>query len=161
VGRVALAVIVTGVLRSIVNGLAQYQRASTNIRLERAARERLFARAIELGPGALERHPTGDLLARLSDDCGVEKTGWFGCSGIFRTIEATLVIVGSLVALVSISPWVTLVSVAPIPLIAVVFLATAGKLDRLYGAVQVRVSAIEAFLDALFTGMPVVKAYSI
>ncbi len=130
IGAVVALVLGTGVLRSVVYGALQYTRASTNYLLEPTARQRIFARVIELGPGALEKHPTGDLLARLSDDCG-DKFAWFACSGIFRLLEATLVIGIAIVALVLISPWITLVAVAPLPLIALVYLFTASRLDAI------------------------------
>jgi ATP-binding cassette subfamily B protein len=157
----AVAILGVGVLRSLVYGLLQYTRASTNYTLGRAARERTFDLLSELGPDVYARHPVGDLLARLTDDCGEEKMAWFACSGAFRLLEATIVIVLALTVMCTISARLTLLAAAPLPLIAVLFRIFGMKLDRLYATVQTRVSALEGFLDALFTGIRAVKASSL
>jgi ABC-type multidrug transport system fused ATPase/permease subunit len=154
----AVAILAVGVLRSVVYGLLQYTRASTNFALGRVARERTFDRLTELGPDVYAQHSTGDLLARLTDDCSEEKMAWFACSGAFRLVEATIVIVFALGVMLTISPRLTLLAAAPLPAIAVLYRLFAMKLDKLYATVQVRVSALEGFLDALFTGIRAVKA---
>jgi ATP-binding cassette subfamily B protein len=154
----ALAILVVGVLRSVVYGFLQYTRASTNYMLGRAARERTFDLLSTLGPDVYAEHSTGDLLARLTDDCGEEKMSWFACSGVFRLLEATIVIVFALSVMVTISPKLTLLAGAPLPFVAILFRMFGMKLDRLYANVQARVSALEGFLDALFTGIRAVKA---
>jgi ATP-binding cassette subfamily B protein len=155
---VALALLAVGVLRSIVYGLLQYTRASTNFALGRAARERTFDLLTRLGPDAWARHSTGDLLARLTDDCGEDKMAWFACSGVFRLLEATVVLVFAVTVMATISPRLTLLACLPLPVIALTYRLFAVALDRLYARVQSRVSALEDFLDALFTGIRAVKA---
>ncbi len=161
-GKVPLAlaagILAVGVLRSVVYGLLQYTRASTNFALGRVARERTFDRLTQLGPDVYQQHSTGDLLARLTDDCSEEKMAWFACSGAFRLLEATIVIVFALGVMLTISPRLTLLAAAPLPVIAILYRIFAMKLDRLYATVQTRVSALETFLDALFTGIRAVKA---
>ena len=154
----ALAILAVGVFRSVVYGFLQYMRASTNYMLGRAARERTFDLLSTLGPDVYAEHSTGDLLARLTDDCGEEKLAWFACSGIFRLLEATIVIVFALSVMLTISPRLTLLAGAPLPFVAILFRVFGMKLDRLYANVQARVSALEGFLDALFTGIRAVKA---
>jgi ATP-binding cassette subfamily B protein len=154
----AVAILGVGVLRSVVYGFLQYTRASTNYLLGRAARERTFDHLSRLGPDAYVKHSTGDLLARLTDDCGEEKMSWFACSGVFRLLEATIVIVFALGVMLTISPRLTLLAGAPLPFIAILFRMFGMKLDRLYADVQKRVSALEGFLDALLTGIRAVKA---
>jgi ATP-binding cassette subfamily B protein len=154
----ALLILGVGIMRSVVYGFLQYTRASTNFRLGRVARERTFDLLTELGPDVYSKHPMGDLMARLSDDCSEEKMAWFACSGVFRLLEATIVIVFALTVMTTISPALTLIACAPLPVIAIVYRLVAGKLDRLYAGVQTRVSGLESFLDALFTGIRAVKA---
>src|SRR5207244_1945809 len=127
--KIAVALILTGICRSIVYGLLQYTRASTNFALGRVARERTFDHLTELGPDAYIKHPVGDLLARLTDDCGEQKMSWFACSGVFRLAEAVLVVGFALAGMARISPRLTLVACAPLPLIALVYLRLAGRLD--------------------------------
>lgn len=153
-----LLLLAVGVGRSVVYGLLQYTRATTNFALGRVARERTFDLLTRLGPDVYAKHSTGDLLARLTDDCGEEKMAWFACSGVFRLVEATIVLVFAISVMLTISPRLTLLAVTPLPIIAVTFRLFANRLDRLYAKVQERVSGLEHFLDALFTGIRAVKA---
>ncbi|MBI3723599.1 ABC transporter ATP-binding protein, partial [bacterium] len=155
---IALGIVAVGVLRSVVYGLLQYTRASMNFALGREARERTFDLLTELGPDVYVKHPAGDLLTRLTDDCGEEKMSWFACSGVFRLVEAAIVVAFALAVMATISPALTLVACAPLPLIAIFYLRLAGRLDVLFDTVQKRVSSLESFLDALFTGIRAVKA---
>jgi ATP-binding cassette subfamily B protein len=147
-----------GVLRALLLTVLFSVRASNNLLLSRRARERAFERVIALGPDFLARHATGDLLARLTDDCSEEKMAFFACSGVFRALEASWVIASSLAVLISISPRLTLICFMPIPAISIIYRVLRRRLDPLLSSVQRSLSSATAMLDGLFTTTRVVKA---
>jgi ATP-binding cassette subfamily B protein len=134
-------------------------RAMTNYRFEWLARARAFGSLLGHGRGFYRRFRTGDLVTRLIDDAG-EKMSWFACSGVFRALSAALVVLFALVMMLRLDPWLTLVTAGPLPLLVLVHVVTGNLIDRRYRDVQARISDLNAAVEACFSGIRVVKAYS-
>ena len=133
-------------LRSVVNAAIQW-----------TVRQNVFEHVSRLDPGFYGRWRTGDLVTRLSDDAG-EKISWFLCSGVFRTFEATLIVLACLVSAVAVAPGVAAWMVLPLPLLIVAQAFAQGTLGRRYGAVQRSISGINDELTATFGGIRIVQA---
>jgi ATP-binding cassette subfamily B protein len=158
VAAYALALVVLGLIASCIYAFVQCHRAWMNLKLEWLFRQEAFNGITAKGPGFFNKFRTGDLVTRLTDDVA-EKLSWFACSGIFRLYEASLMVVFTITMMTFIDPWLTLFTVAPLPLLIVIFFKTSSLLDRRYDHLQTRISRFNDVMEACFSGIRVVKAY--
>jgi ATP-binding cassette subfamily B protein len=154
----ALAIVAVGFTASVLYAFVQGHRAWMNLRLEWAFRQDAFNGITTKGPDFYNRFRTGDLVTRMTDDVA-EKLSWFACSGIFRFYEAVIFVVFALAMMVTIDPWLTLLSAGPLPILIVIFFKSATILDKRYDHLQKRISILNDTMEACFYGIRVVKAY--
>ena len=86
------------------------QRVATDLRTE------LFDRLGILASSYLERMETGQLIQRVVQD--VERIRFMVGKIILRIVDGVVLSVGTLVLMVAMSPWLALLSMVPIPLLA-------------------------------------------
>jgi len=134
-------------------------RAYLNIRLEWEFRQAAFDGATEKGPDFFNRFSTGDLITRMTDDVA-EKLSWFACSGIFRFYESMVLIIFSLVMMVMIHPRLTMWTALPLPVLIFIYMKSSHVLDKRFDFLQKKISDVNDAMEACFSGMRVVKAYS-
>ncbi len=135
-------------------------RGWVNIRFENMLRMFYFKYILGKDFRFFQKFRTGDVVTRLTDDLSdFPKISWFMCSGIFRAVNSFSLIIFSLVVMISISPKLTLLSIAPLPLMMVVFYFTADKLYRNFELNQQAISDINSQLEMSFSGIRIVKAF--
>jgi len=154
----ALSLVALGLCASALYCFVQSHRAWMNIRLEWAFRQRAFDGITLRGPDFFNKFRTGDLVTRMTDDVA-EKLSWFACSGMFRLYEAVLMVIFTIVMMAMIDPMLTVWSVAPLPLLILVFFKTSSLLDKRYEHLQKRISQFNDVMESCFSGIRVVKAY--
>ncbi len=152
--QVFYAIVIFAVYASV-----QGTRAWMNTRLEWEFRQRVFDSTTEKGPNFFNTYRTGDLVTRMTDDVA-EKLSWFACSGIFRFYEALLVVCFAVYQMVNLNAELTLYTVTPLPILVVIFMLTSSALDRRFDRLQSRISDLNSVMEACFSGIRVVKAYS-
>jgi ATP-binding cassette subfamily B protein len=160
ISRNVLILVALGFGNFLVYSFMMGARAWTNIRLERDLRQRMFEHIIRLGRSFFMKFRTGDIVTRLTDDLSTDmKLPWFICSGIFRTVEALCMVVFGLIIMIRLSPTLTLAAVGPLPILIVIFMATASAVHSRYERLQKRISDVNDHIEACFSGIRVVKAY--
>ncbi|MCP4583501.1 MAG: ABC transporter ATP-binding protein, partial [candidate division Zixibacteria bacterium] len=137
----------------------QGTRGYMNLRLELRFRQFMFEYISKLSPSFYNKFTTGDLVTRLTDDI-TEKLTWFSCSGIFRTLEASLVVIFGIVAMMTLNVKLTLFAIGPLPLLVFIFIKTATILHKRFDAVQKAISHINNVMEACFSGIKVIKSYN-
>ena len=143
-----------------VTGFYAAFRGWVNIRFENMLRMFYFKFILGKDFRFFQKFRTGDVVTRLTDDLSdFPKISWFMCSGIFRAVNSFSLIMFSLVVMFSISPRLTLLSIAPLPLMMVVFYFTADKLYRNFELNQQAISDINSQLEMSFSGIRIVKAF--
>ena len=138
----------------------QWNRGRMNFLMEKLIRDRVFREVLKKDFQFFRKFPIGDVVTRLLDDISDEKLTWFACSGIFRFFEAACVLILMVTILIKIHASLTVVSVIPLVLIAVLFLLVEKRLHVSYKSVQDSISKINTFLETTFSGIRVIKAYS-
>jgi len=154
----AIALVLFGLVASALYAFVQSHRAWMNLKLEWLFRQDAFNKITRRGPDFFNRFRTGDLVTRMTDDVA-EKLSWFACSGIFRLYEAVLMVAFTVAMMAMIDPMLTIWSVAPLPLLILIFFKSAAILDKRYDRLQTRISRFNDVMEACFTGVRVVKAY--
>lgn len=159
VDRIIWILLGLGVAQFITGFYAAF-RGWVNIRFENLLRMFYFRFILGKDFRFFQKFRTGDVVTRLTDDLSdFPKISWFMCSGIFRAVNSFSLIMFSLVVMISISPRLTLLSIAPLPLMMVVFYFTADKLYRNFELNQQAISDINSQLEMSFSGIRIVKAF--
>lgn len=147
-------------LAQFVTGFYPAFRGWVNIRFENFLRMHYFRFILDKDFRFFQKYRTGDVVTRLTDDLSdFPKISWFLCSGIFRAFNSFSMIAFSLVVMFSISPRLTLFSIAPLPLMMVVFYFTSDKLYKNFERNQRAISNINNQLEMSFSGIRIVKAF--
>ncbi len=159
VATFTLTLVILGLVASVLYTYVQGPRAWMNLKLEWLFRQKAFDGITVKGPDFFNRFRTGDLVTRMTDDVA-EKLSWFACSGIFRLYEALLMVAFALAMMISIDPKLTLWTVGPLPLLILIFFKSASVLDKRYDRLQRKISKFNDVMEACFSGVRVVKAYT-
>jgi ABC-type multidrug transport system fused ATPase/permease subunit len=147
-------------LAQFVTGFYPAFRGWVNMRFENLLRMFYFRFILNKDFRFFQKYRTGDVVTRLTDDLSeFPKISWFLCSGIFRALNSFSLILFSLVVMFSISPKLTLLSIAPLPLMMIVFYITSDKLYRNFELNQQAISNINNQLEMSFSGIRIVKAF--
>ena len=136
-------------------------RAMMNARLERDVRDDVFGELMDKDYHFNNRFRTGDVVTRLTDDIAeFPKIAWFACSGIFRAIESSSKLIFCLGAMLMMSWKLTLLAVIPLPIMMWIFYSLRHKMRYYMEASQQSVSQTNNLLEAAFSGIRIVKAFS-
>jgi ATP-binding cassette subfamily B protein len=142
----------------LLYGLLQACRVRVNIGTERLVRLRVFDHMTRLGGPFFNRFQSGDILTRLTNDIS-ERIAWFSCSGVFRMVEATMVISAGVALMATIHWKLTLLAVLPLPALVVTFRILGKRFRKAFERLQSAVSAQNEILEAALSGIRIVKAY--
>jgi ATP-binding cassette subfamily B protein len=135
-------------------------RAWVNLRFEHALRMLYFDFISRKDFRFFQKFRTGDIVTRLTDDLSdYPKISWFLCSGIFRALNSFSMILFSLVVMFSVNVKLTLLSIAPLPLMIIVFYFTSEKLYTNFERNQRAISNINNQLEMSFSGIRIVKSF--
>ena len=149
-----------GIARSL-SQLYPGTRAMLNAKLEMDIRRNYFSQIIDKGYLFFQKFRTGDLVTRLTDDIGgFPKIAWFSCSGIFRAIESSSKFVFCIVFMVMMSWKLTLLSIAPLPLMLYIFYRIRIVLGQRAMERQNIMSRTNESLESAFSGVRILKAFN-
>ncbi len=153
-----LGVILVG---HFVSRLYPATRAMVNARLERDIRDDVFGCLMTKDYHFNNTFRTGDVVTRLTDDIAEwPKVAWFACSGIFRAVESSSKLIFCLGAMVMMSGKLTAVAVIPLPIMMWIFYGLRHQMRHYMEASQKSVSKTNNLLEAAFSGIRIVKAFS-
>lgn len=147
-------------MAQIVTGFYPCIRGWVNLRFEHALRMLYFREIINKDYRFFNKYRTGDIVTRLTDDLSdYPKISWFLCSGIFRAFNSFSIILFSVLVMFSINVKLTLLSIAPLPLMMLVFYFANEKLYTTFEANQRAISNINNQLEMSFSGIRIVKSF--
>ena len=159
VGKVIMFFLFIG-MAQIVTGFYPSIRGWVNLRFEHALRMLYFGDIIKKDYRFFNKYRTGDIVTRLTDDLSdYPKISWFLCSGIFRAFNSFSLILFSVLVMFSINVKLTLLSIAPLPLMMLVFYFASEKLYTNFEANQRAISNINNQLEMSFSGIRIVKSF--
>jgi ATP-binding cassette subfamily B protein len=126
--------------------------------VEHDLRRDLHAHLLTLPPAFYQRHRTGDLMSRASNDVSTVRslTGF----GFVMVVQTTLAFVGTLISMALIDPWLTLYSLAPYPALIALSRRFSQTVEDQSAAVQDQLGVLSARVQENLSGMTVVRAYT-
>lgn len=146
---------------SIAKGICQYWMRVILIGISRDIefdmRNDLFARLVTLDAGFYGRMRTGDILARATNDMNAVRM-MLG-PGVMYWFETSLTLILSVAVMLRVDWPLTLVALAPAPLVSVAVLVFGRKIHDRFEAIQSMFSDISSRVQENLSGVRVVRAY--
>ncbi len=110
-GRVVLAIVAAALVSGLLLYLQRWFIASSSRRIEYLLRKALFKHVQTLDLSFFSQNRTGDLMARFTND--LNSVGMVAGPGIMYAFSMTVTILLSLALMIAISPFLTLIAIAP------------------------------------------------
>ncbi len=153
-----VAIIIFALSRGLFSFIQGYmaERLSQNLAFD--FRNELFAKIQRLSFSYHDRNQTGQLMIRATDD--VEKVRMFIGQGLIMSLQALVLLVGTLIILLSTNAKLTLVALPVLPLALAIFMVFGAVAQPLFTELQKRLSALNTILQENLAGIRVVKAFA-
>jgi ATP-binding cassette, subfamily B, multidrug efflux pump len=120
-------------------------------------RNDLFARLERLNYSFYQRHRTGDIMARATNDLNAVRM-LLG-PAIMYSANTIVYTAGALAFMISISPWLTLYTFLPLPAVSIVIQTFGRRIHERFERIQAMFSDISARAQENFSGARLIRAY--
>ncbi len=154
----AVSMIGVTVLAGTFNYLQRMILVAMSRDVEFDLRNRYFERLEQLPQSFFHAHPTGDLMARATND--LQAVRMLCGPAIMYSTNTVLLAVGALALMANIHLGLTGVALAIMPLVAIATQMFGDRIHRLFEGVQERFSALSAKAQENLSGVRVVRAYA-
>jgi ATP-binding cassette subfamily B protein len=149
-------------LFAVIRGLFAFTQTYMNERVSQSVafdlRNDLFSKIQRLSFSYHDRNQTGQLMVRATDD--VENVRNFIGMGLLMSLQAVILLVGTLIILFFSNAKLTLVVLPLLPLSFLIFMFFGRITQPLFTGVQVRLSRLNTILQENLAGIKVVKAFN-
>jgi ATP-binding cassette subfamily B protein len=153
-----VAIIVFATVRGFFSFLQAFNAERLSQSMAFDMRNDLFAKIQRLSFSYHDKNQTGQLMIRATDD--VEKVRLFMGQGLLFTLQAVVLLTGTLIILAVTNLPLTLVVLPVLPIALVLFLVFGSITQPLFGEVQRRLSRLNTVLQENLAGIKVVKAFA-
>jgi ATP-binding cassette subfamily B protein len=147
---------------SLVKGIFLYSQRWILIGISREIefdlRNDLFRKLEQQDSGFYQRYRTGDIMARMTNDLSAVRM-LLG-PAIMYSANTVLFTVGALFFLLRISPWLTLVALAPMPVASILVQYFGRKIHDRFERIQVSFSEISSQAQENYSGARLVRAFA-
>ena len=152
-----LLILALGGLRLVVNFFRRYATARIGIRIEARMRELLYAAYLRYPRAFYDRHATGQVLSRATNDLYPIRysIGW----GLVQGIQSMMMIVGAGIVLVVVDARLALYTAVAMPPITVLALRFARRVSPISRQVQERKGDVTEAADEAVVGIEMVQAF--
>ncbi|MBD3583935.1 ABC transporter ATP-binding protein [Flavobacterium selenitireducens] len=151
------------VLTTIFSGFLTFITRQTLIVMSRHVefdlKNEVFAQYARLSQSFYKANRTGDLMNRISEDVG--KTRMYVGPAVMYSLTTIITFVVVIAYMISISPLLTFYTILPLPLLSWVIYKLSVQINRRSTAFQQYLSKVSSFSQEVFSGIRVVKAYSL
>jgi len=156
--RIGLLIVLVGLVQAILSYYGRFIQAEVSRRIEYELRAALFKHFEKLELDYFQHNKIGDLVARAINDLTAVR-GLLG-PGISNLLNTTVAFTATIILMLTIDARLTIYSTSVLPLISVVFIVLARKIERSYKSVQDQFGEVSAQAQENFSGIRTVKAYT-
>ena len=157
--RDAIAIIAFAVLQAVIRTWSRIFIFDAARNIEYGLRRDLLAHLTRLDPAFYRRHPTGDVMSRLTNDLTAVRA-LYG-PGLLNVFNTTLVYATALALLLHLSPRLTLLALLPYPLLLVAVRISSRHIHRASRAIQDQLGAMSTAIQEDLAGIAVIKHYTL
>jgi ATP-binding cassette subfamily B protein len=151
-------ILIFALMRGVFSFIQTYMAEKTSQGLAFDFRNEIFAKIQRLSFSYYDRHQTGQLMIRATDD--VERLRLFVAQGLVLIAQAFLLLVATLVILFATNWQLTLAILPVLPCALILFMVFGRVSQPLFVEVQKRLSALNTILQENVAGIKVVKAFA-
>ncbi len=155
--KYALAIVALAVIGGVFRFFARRTLIWASRHIEYDLRNELFAHLLKLSASYYQRTPTGDIIARASND--VEAVRMMVGPAVMQFMNTTIVVALAFSSMVIISPRLTLYSLLPLPLLSLTMWLVGQQIHRRFMKIQDHFSKLSAFVQESLSGIRIVKAF--
>ena len=123
-----------------------------------ALRQDLFDRLQELPVSYYDRHQSGDLMSRFTND--IDTVSEMLNSSFASIISNVLTFVGTVVMMIVLNPWLTLITFLFLGLMAVVVKTVGGRSRTSFQRQQAALGAMNGYIEEMIEGQKVIKVFN-
>ncbi|MCO6164331.1 ABC transporter ATP-binding protein [Flavobacterium sp. NRK F7] len=106
-----------------------------------------------------KQNRTGDLMNRISED--VSKVRMYVGPSVMYSVNTLIIFIVVIIQMALISPKLTFYSLIPLPLLSYGVFKISSKIHEKSGLFQQNLSTLSSFVQEMFSGIRVIKAYAI
>jgi ATP-binding cassette subfamily B protein len=152
-----IGIIIFAVSRGVFAFIQGYMAEKLSQSIAFDYRNELFAKIQRLSFSYHDRNQTGQLMIRATDD--VEKVRLFVGQGLLLSLQALVLLIGTLIILFTTNFKLTLVALPVLPIALVIFTVFGALSQSLFMKLQMKLSALNTMLQENLAGIRVVKAF--
>ena len=123
-----------------------------------ALRQDLFDRLQELPIRYYDRHQSGDLMSRFTND--IDTVSEMLNSSFASILSNVLTFVGTVVMMLVLNPWLTLITFLFLGLMAVVVKTVGGRSRTSFQRQQAALGAMNGYIEEMIEGQKVIKVFN-
>jgi ATP-binding cassette subfamily B multidrug efflux pump len=142
---------------AILQSVEGWIMAGVSQRMVRNIREGLFAKMQRIPLGYFDMHPHGDIMSRLTNDA--DAVSVTVSQSAVQLMSGVVVVSGTLVIMIALSPFMALASLLPVPLIFLLTRAISRNTRALYKEQQDELGALNGHIEETVSGIQAVKAF--
>jgi ATP-binding cassette, subfamily B, multidrug efflux pump len=157
--RDAIAIIAFAVAQGVIRTWSRIFIFDAGRNIEYGLRRDLFDHLTRLDPGFFRRHPTGDIMSRLTNDLGAVRM-LFG-PGLLNLLNTALVYATGLALVLKLSPRLTLLALIPYPLLLGAAKLASRHIHRASRAIQEQLGTMSTAIQEDLAGIAVIKHYTL
>ncbi len=148
---------------ALISGFFTFMMRQTLIVMSRLIefdlKNEIFQQYENLSLNFYKRNRTGDLMNRISEDVG--KVRMYVGPAIMYTMNMLVLFVVAITKMIQIDTKLTFYTLLPLPILSVSIYILSGIINKRSNLVQQYLSKLTAFAQETFSGINVIKAYSI
>jgi len=156
-GRLALLLLAAACVESLIGFWQGYLAQGVGQQVAADLRRRGFRHLLQLPVAWFDRHPSGRLVTRLTSD--VENIGELFGSGVAASFGEVVALLLVVAAMFWLSPALTLVAFALLPLLGVVLLLFRRRMRQAMRQVRARLAGLNGYLAERIAGVGTVRLF--
>ncbi|MFD1630821.1 ABC transporter ATP-binding protein [Pseudopedobacter beijingensis] len=130
----------------------------TSRHIEYDLKNEIYNHYQKLNLAFFRRNNTGDLMNRVTED--VSRVRMYIGPAIMYTINTVVLFILVIVAMVNVNVKLTILSIAPLPILALIIYRVHNKIHVKSEKIQERLSTLSSYVQESFSGIRVIKAYT-
>lgn len=150
------------ILFYIISSILSYVLSILMIRLSqriiRKMREDVFLKLVDLPVGYFDRNQAGDIISHISYDIDTINTSL--STDVVQIFASVIMVIGSLIMMIVISPRLVLVMLVTIPLSIFYTRYMAKKVRPLFRKRSAKLGEMNGFVEEMVSGQKTIKAYA-
>ncbi|WP_306352687.1 ABC transporter ATP-binding protein [Flavobacterium sp. '19STA2R22 D10 B1'] len=151
------------IITTIIAGLLTFIMRQTLIVMSRHVefdlKNEVFRQYENLSQNFYKRNRTGDLMNRISEDVG--KVRMYVGPAVMYSLNTVIRFIVVIVYMYNVSPKLTLYTLLPLPLLSYIIFKLSTEINNRSTVYQQNLSQLSTFSQEMFSGIRVIKAYSI